>query len=249
MPSPSAEGMFLDLPGDARVGHAASSASSLTLATQVYERLRDDIVRGALAPDQKLSFELLKARYGLGMTPMREALQRLSASKLVDTQNRRGFRVASISPAHLNEVIALREIVETALLKDSFQHADLQWEGQVVAAYHSLQRAAEYKFNAGPYTNEWERAHRDFHITLLSRARFPMLQEFHVSLWDHSSRYRNLAYAGRQLTPVVYDGHQQLVDAAMSRDAEGACVLLRRHISVATSHIMGNLFPDVADSQ
>ena len=217
---------------------------SATLAAQVYERVRDDIVLGLLPPDRRLTLDLLTERYGVGMTPLREALYRLSASKLVTLEDRRGFRVATVSPTHLAEVIELRQAVETMLLRDAFRHGDVHWEAQIVAAYHRLQRTAEYKFNPGPYTSDWEAAHRGFHFALLSAARLPMLREFHLSVWDHVARYRNLAYAGKAMSPAVFEGHQQLMEAVLARDEELASVLLRRHITFATSHIMEGLFPD-----
>ncbi|RZA17165.1 MAG: GntR family transcriptional regulator [Lysobacteraceae bacterium] len=217
-----------------------------TLAAQVYERLRDDIILATLRPDQKLTMDSLKERYDVGMTPLREALYRLSSSMLVTIENRRGFRVAPVSPAHLAEVIRAREEVEVILLRAAFENADVAWEARIVAAYHALMRASGAKPNHGPYTADWESAHRGFHFALLSAARQPMLEEFHKSLWDHCSRYRNLAYPGRVRVSTVFDGHQQLMDAAVARDAELGCVLLRRHINLATSHIMGAMFPKAA---
>ena len=215
-----------------------------TLAAQLYARLRDDIILATLRPDQKLTMDLLKERYDAGMTPLREALYRLSSSMLVTIENRRGFRVASVSPMHLKEVIRTREEVETLLLRAAFENADVAWETRVVAAYHTLMRASGSRPNHGPYTAEWERAHGDFHFALLSAAKQPMLEAFHQSLWDHCSRYRNLAYPGRVPVSTVFDGHQQLMDAAIARDVELACVLLKRHINLATAHIMSAMFPD-----
>jgi hypothetical protein len=71
-----------------------------------------------------------------------------------------------------------------------------------------------------------------------------MLREFHLSVWDHVARYRNLAYAGKAMSPAVFEGHQQLIEAVLARDEELASVLLRRHITSATSHIMVGLFPE-----
>jgi len=225
---------------------SAASAAGDTLTTQVYERMRDDIILAKLSPGQKLTMELLKETYDVGMTPLREALYQLSSSMLVTVENRRGFRVAPVSPVHLAEVIRAREEVETILLRIAFENADVAWETRIVAAYHTLMRASGAKPNHGPYTSGWEAAHRSFHFALLSAARQPMLEEFHRSLWDHCARYRNLAYPGRVPVSTVFDGHQQLMDAAIARDAELGCVLLRRHINLATSHIMGAMFPTVA---
>ncbi|WP_158238554.1 GntR family transcriptional regulator [Pollutimonas subterranea] len=226
-------------------GEQLSTGSSLssTLTSQIYERLRDDIVLCRLVPGQKLGLDLLKERYQVGMTPLREALYRLSASNLITLEDRKGFRVAPVSPEHLSEVIELRQIVEIALLTNAFQHATVEWESQIVAAFHRLLRIADFKFNPGPYDRGWEIAHREFHYTLLSTARLPMLTQFHIAMWDHSSRYRNLAFAGKKMPEHVFDGHKQLMDAVVSRDAELACMLLRRHITLATAHIMDNVFP------
>ncbi|KXU96493.1 hypothetical protein CR51_23185 [Caballeronia megalochromosomata] len=213
-----------------------------TLAARVYEQIRDEITRGILEPGQKLTLEFLRERYGLGMTPLREALYRLSVSMLVTVEDRRGFRVAPISPENLAEVITLRSEIEILLLRSAFQHADLSWEGRIVAAFHHLQRTAEFKPRQAPYTAEWEAAHREFHTALLSAARLPMLQEFHRSLWDHAARYRNLAHAVGHGNDV-FEGHKQLMEAAIARDAESACALLSRHISLATADIMERLFP------
>ena len=230
--------------GAERERGAGGLSPSVTLGAQVYDRLRDDIVLGLLQPDCRLTLDLLKRRYGVGMTPLREALYRLSASKLVMLEDRRGFRVAPVSPIHLTEVIELREAVETMLLRNAFKYADVQWEAEIVASFHLLQRTAGYKLNPGPYTNDWEAAHRGFHFAILSAAQLPMLKEFHLSVWDHVSRYRNLAYAGKTISPVVFEGHRQLMEAALARDEELASVLLRRHITFATSHIMEFLFPE-----
>lgn len=233
-------------PGVARERGGKTPPPPATLAAQVYERVRDDIILGHLPPDRRLTLDLLTERYRVGMTPLREALYRLSASKLVILEDRRGFRVAPISPAHLAEVIALREAVEVMLLRDAFKHADVHWEAQIVAAFHRLQRTAEYRFNPGPYSIDWETAHRGFHFALLSAARLPMLWEFHLSVWDHVARYRNLASAGKPMSPSVFEGHRQLMEAVLSRDEELAAVLLRRHITYATSHIMEGLFAEPA---
>jgi DNA-binding GntR family transcriptional regulator len=230
--------------GSSANGFGGSDAGD-TLAAQVYERLRDDIILAKLRPGQKLTMDLLKDTYQVGMTPLREALYRLSSSMLVTIENRRGFRVASVSPEHLEEVIKAREEVECILLRASFGNADVAWESRIVAAYHGLMRDSGSRPNPGPYTSTWEGSHQGFHYALLSAARQPMLEEFHRSLWDHCSRYRNLAYPGRVGMTSVFDGHQQLMEAAIARDVELATVLLRRHIALATSHIKGVMFPQV----
>src|ERR1700694_1563026 len=71
-----------------------------------YGKIREDIVFGHLAPGEKLRIEDLRGRYGLGATPLREALSRLSAIGLVEASAQRGFRVARVSVEDLDDVTA-----------------------------------------------------------------------------------------------------------------------------------------------
>ena len=58
------------------------SKKEQTLTTSVLERLRSDIIKGRLLPAQRLRFEELKSTYGVGLSPLREALMRLVADGL-----------------------------------------------------------------------------------------------------------------------------------------------------------------------
>jgi len=75
-----------------------------TLASTVFEQLRRDIVSVQLAPGEKLRIEALRERYGVGGSPVREALNRLSAEGLVWQQDQKGFRVAPVSERELEEL-------------------------------------------------------------------------------------------------------------------------------------------------
>ena len=68
-----------------------------TQTDRVHRRLRADIIAGRLAPGTRLAMEQLKTAYGVGLSPLREALSRLSSQGLVEQLSQRGFRVAGVS--------------------------------------------------------------------------------------------------------------------------------------------------------
>ncbi len=72
-----------------------------TLAMSIYGRLRRDILTGLFEPGERLPLDALGERYRVGLTPLREALNRLSAEELVLREGKRGFRVAPVSRANL----------------------------------------------------------------------------------------------------------------------------------------------------
>jgi len=77
-----------------RIAELAEQEPAGTLASSVYDRLRGDILSGSLPPGEKLRTEALRSRYEVGNSPIREALNRLSADGLVTREDQKGFRVA-----------------------------------------------------------------------------------------------------------------------------------------------------------
>ena len=78
--------------------------SESTLAQQCYVQLQDEIIAGTLKPGEKLKVEPIKQRFGIGQSPVREALSRLAARGLVEVEDNKGFRVAMISQADIRDI-------------------------------------------------------------------------------------------------------------------------------------------------
>src|ERR671915_1528247 len=99
-----------------------------TLATQLEDALRVDIIEGVLTPGQRLRASDLTQRYGVSATPLREALQRLAAQNLVELGPRLGATVAPISESELRDIYFLRQMLETVALERSIAHGDEAWQ-------------------------------------------------------------------------------------------------------------------------
>ena len=69
------------------------------LAISAYHALKQDIIRGRYAPEEKLLMSRLKEYYGVSTGPLREALSQLVADRLVVAISQRGYRVAAMSLA------------------------------------------------------------------------------------------------------------------------------------------------------
>jgi DNA-binding GntR family transcriptional regulator len=82
-----------------------------------YRVLRDAIVRLALAPGERLYAKELAERYGVSEMPVRQALRRLAAERLVETRPRRATVVAPLSDDEIEEIQAIRFGVEGLLAR------------------------------------------------------------------------------------------------------------------------------------
>ena len=76
----------------AKKAEPGSEESGETLASTVYDRLLEDILKGKLEPGLKLKLQVLKTKYSVGNSPLREALNRLSEYGMVIREESKGFR-------------------------------------------------------------------------------------------------------------------------------------------------------------
>jgi GntR family carbon starvation induced transcriptional regulator len=209
-------------------GERGSAASLVEVA---YVRLRSDVIHGALAPGEKLRIEELRAKYGLGATPLREALSRLSAVGLVEASAQRGFRVSRVSVEDLDDVTENRVRLECDLLRDSIAHGDEAWEARVAGAFHTLSKmeAKGLPLDADTFSR-WEKRNRDFHEALVASAVSRWTARFRAMIYDHHERYRRISHLVGNRSFDVRREHSSLCKAALARDADTACTVAALHI-------------------
>ena len=221
------------------------AANARTLANQAQDLLRRDILSGTLAPGERLRTKDLQARYGLGLSPLRESLQRLSAEGMVVNDAQRGFAVAPVSVAELRDLTVARTALESTMLPMAMQLGGADWEGDIVAAFHRLSRT--------PLPNDpaamadaslWELRHRSFHHALVAGCGSTWLLRLHGQLVDQSERYRKIRIlhhleSQAQVRDVNAE-HQAVMDAVLRRDAVQAVALMTQHL-VATSDATARL--------
>lgn len=213
---------------DSRNG--AKSAST-TVASSVYDKMRLDILTGDLRPGKKLRSEFLRGRYNAGISPVREALNRLSTERLVCREDQRGFHVAGVSKAGLVELTKTRCWIEEIAIRESIEWGDDAWEEQIVLSFHRLSRTPRssedltYAFNA-----KWEGLHRDFHNAIIACCGSHWLLGFCEQLVDQADRYRQLAAAVSYPKRNERNEHKDLMEATLSRDADRAVAIQCAHI-------------------
>jgi DNA-binding GntR family transcriptional regulator len=227
------------MPSAATPKGSTSDASRIsTQASSVYDRLRDDILTGKLQPGLKLRLKDLIERYETGNSPLREALNRLSANGMVLREENRGFRVPDASTRELAELTRTRCWLEERALRESIKNGDSAWEERIVLAFHWLARAARSTEESDRTTSPvWEEHHQEFHLALISACNSAILMDFCAELHQRSFRYRNLAEVVEYRDRHELEEHRELQQAVLNRDADLAVELLMKHYTV-TSEIL-----------
>lgn len=221
------------------------------LSEQAHDRIRRDILNGEWFPGEKLQIEAVSERYGIGMAPVREALNRLSSEGLVERKSQRGFFVATISMEALEELVKTRIWLETLALRESILRGDEAWEEQLVLSYHRLARThRRMPADAGrELSEEWELRHKEFHMLLLDGCGSSWLLGFCSTMMDQAVRYRSLSmnvHPSLQRREGASAEHEALLRAAIERDADLACRLLVEHYTMTLEGLRDVIGPNPA---
>ena len=206
-----------------------------TLASRVYEALRHDVIQAHFAAGQKLLLKDLCERYGAGLSPVREALNRLAGDGLVEQSDQRGFSVATIDLARLDELTRTRSWLYALALRESIAHGDAAWEEALVLTFHRLSRLPRYLDDTTREDNtpnpDWEAAHRAFHLQMIAACRSDLLVGYCAQLFDAADHYRHLSRVSRMRRRLRGDEHREILDLVIARDADRACELLETHFA------------------
>lgn len=208
-----------------------------TLAHAAYRVLRRDIIRGTRLPGERLRIKRLGEIYGIGPTPLREALQRLSADQLVINEGNRGFTVAPLDFTEFEDLNTARTVVEKEALRLSIAKGDDDWESRVVAASYLMRKEDQaLAAGRGAVPDSWERANAGFHSALVSACGSRWLLWTRNNLQDLCERYRRASVARRPQRDLSRE-HAEIADAALARDADLACSLIERHFALTASQL------------
>ncbi|GAA4484089.1 GntR family transcriptional regulator [Rhodococcus olei] len=204
------------------------TATPTTRAGAVYEQIRDEILRGALQPGQRLRFADLTGRYAVSQSVVREALTRLAEQGLAVALPQQGFRVVTLSLRDLDDLTETRREIESLTFRLAVRRGDVHWESAVVAAHHVLASTAATTAD-GAANADWFDTHERFHQALLAGCGNDRLLDVALSLRDAAALYRHWSGHHDPARDVAAE-HRAILDAALARDADLAARLLSDHI-------------------
>ncbi|WP_269933102.1 GntR family transcriptional regulator [Aminobacter sp. HY435] len=226
-----------------------------TKTEAAYRLLRRDILTTRLLPGAPLKLSALRTAYGVGWTPLREALSRLEAERLVTAISNRGFAVAPVSRGELEDLARARMVVEIPLLVEAMEKGDSEWESAVVTAHYRLSRCkTAVEDPSDEAVDAWDERHEAFHSALLSAADSNWLLRFRSTISDQLRRHHR--FLGLAPTLRAAEGqkdgyeeamaalqeaqsigpHTALMEAALDRNFDKAKALMADHIGY-TVHV------------
>jgi len=221
---------------------AATADKAPTLNVSALAQMRADIIACRLMPNERLRVETLRERYGMGTSPIREALMRLEAEGLVELEQNKGFRVAEVSQDNLLDLMRTRIEIETVALRWSLEKGGVAWEADLLSAFHRLSRQTKIEPGKPEVISEaWSREHAAFHTALVAACGAPTLLAIRARLFEQADRYVALSIMSNGPLRDDVGEHRQLMRAALSRDVDKTLELNRAHITRTLDKVAASL--------
>lgn len=226
------DSIFSDLSIGAVRGGEAS------LPRMLYERLRTNILIGALKSGQVLRQEELARRFNVSRVPLREALSQLEADGLIEARPRRGYAVTSLDPEEIVELFELRMVIEehaghiAARTRTAQDIADVE---KIVAAMDALDPKAP------GFSRQWTLLNYEFHHRIIASSRRRRLTKIAGTLRSTTEPYVGMEI---DLTGDAEDAgreHREMLEALRAGDADGLAELSRRHVEGTARRLLKGL--------
>jgi DNA-binding GntR family transcriptional regulator len=198
-----------------------------TLAEQVYQHLRQDILRNVYPADSALPEKTLADQLNVSRVPVREALHKLAADGLVTLKPRQGAFVSSLSPRQFLDAYRVREALEDLAIKLALPNLT----ASDLAELERLQTKMRCHAAAGDVAAFFG-ANRAFHALFVERSANDYLKGIYFPLMDQMRRHLSPSLELRGGLERSIEEHQAILDAVRAGDADEAARLLREHIHV-----------------
>jgi GntR family transcriptional regulator, carbon starvation induced regulator len=205
--------------------------------------LRQAILRGDLAPGERLIVADLSARWAVSQTPLREAFERLVMEGLVERESNRGVRVAPLSAKDLSEIYEMRLLLDPLALERSINNANDDWRRRTANDFAELTAVLKKstRFENPDELEAFEDKHTIFHRTLRSNCDSELLLRMIEMITASSVRYRLLSYNPRGGASALLREHKTLYELAMAGDASKAAELNRKHLQRAYDDVLAEV--------
>jgi DNA-binding GntR family transcriptional regulator len=200
-----------------------------SLTSAVADKLREQIIRGEIAEGTQLRQDAIATQYQVSRIPVREALRQLDAEGLIAIVPNRGAVVPALSPDDIEELFAIRSLLEPEVLKLSIPHltrSDFDQAEAILKKYVN-------ELNREDHVSGWGRLNWQFHETLYSRANQPRFMAIIRNVNNSGERYTRLQLYLTHGIQRANEEHHKILELCRQRDVAGACKLLREHIEYA----------------
>jgi DNA-binding GntR family transcriptional regulator len=197
-----------------------------SLREQIAESLRAAIITGEMTAEVLYSVPSLAEKFGVSITPVREAMLDLANEGLVEPVKNKGFRLRTLSDKQLDDITSVRLLLEPAAVAELTGRLSENDVQRLIELSHKIIETAK----AGSLT-EYVNYDRAFHRALLELGGNAALTDIVMSLRAQSRLLGLAELAARGTLHETAHEHDELIAALQGDDSEKVAEIVRHHLS------------------
>lgn len=211
-------------------------AAPATTQQYALDRLRELIAAGALVPGGRVNQEDVAGEIGVSVGSVREALRVLEQEGQLTYLPRRGYFVTELRIEDLEEIYALRRLLEERAARAALPTLTGEDLGRIDEAAAACADAVEQSDVAAELA-----ANRRFHLAILAAPGQPHTHRIIERLWDATEAYRARYYSDPAERRASLDAHDRILRALRRGDADRLVRALDAHREAALRHLRRTL--------
>ena len=214
------------------------TSSSVTRGNEAYEALRQALISGRFLPGQKLTLRALAGALGMSVTPVREAIHRLTAERALEGSANRSVRIPPMTRDRIIELRDIRLVVEglaAARAADNASPEEIRLLRQLAIELVAARARGDVAADIAKLA--------EFQFTLYRTSRMPQLVHLIESLWLQTGSCLGLLYPD-YVKSLKYDWRGEAIRALELRDPEAARRAIESDIGPALTYIANLAGPD-----
>jgi DNA-binding GntR family transcriptional regulator len=213
-----------------------SKIEHATLNDRAYQALKRGLISGAFRPGQTLVIRTVAEKYGISTTPVREALQRLVAERLLVMQPNRSIAVPLLSIEKFTELYRVRCALEGLAAELATANIETKHVQRLEKLLDEIETAIVDR-DSRSYLSLNEK----FHFLIYERARSPLLLQLIQDRWSQVGPFFNELFEDTSYLPHANEHHRRVVAALRVGDAARVRQSIIDDISTAAQSMMPRL--------
>lgn len=198
---------------------------------RVYRALRQSVLHGEVDPGQAVTLRGIAARFGVSMTPAREAVRRLAAEGAFTISSSGRVSTPELSPERIEELAAIRALLEPEMASRALPRAHFALIDRL-SAINSLNSDAVIQHDAVAYV----RSNLDFHRTLYLRAQAPAMLAMIETVWLQLGPTMRALYH-KMPRREMPQHHRHILAALRAGDEPGLRLAVRTDVTQGLRHL------------
>jgi DNA-binding GntR family transcriptional regulator len=207
-----------------------------TLNDRAYDEIKKSLISGTLRSGQVLVIRTLAETYGISTTPVREALQRLVAERLLEMLPNRSIVVPYLSVERFVEIFQIRRQLEGFAAQLACERIKPTHITRLKKLVDEMDRCLAESHGA-----DYQVYNQKFHFTIYELANSQLLLQLIGDMWTQVGPFFSELTDDETYFGIANDEHKRIVQAVADKDFDAVVKHLKDDISIAADHLVERL--------